>query len=87
MPRGWPPLKLREIRGILKSLGFTLRKTQSGGSHECWELVRDDRRYFVHVDLAYPEFDKTLIKRMVIQAGTNKRGFYGATKKTAKKLG
>ena len=83
--RGYPPLKLAEVIAIVISLGFTLKRTT--GSHCHYEGVgADGNRKIVTVDLAVSEFDEFLIKSMVKQCGHDRKKFYGATEKTAKKI-
>jgi len=49
-------------------------------------LIKDRVRY-VTVDLHYPEFDDKMIKSTISQSGLNREQFYGATKRTAAKIG
>ncbi len=83
--RKYPPLKHREIVDILRQLGFSLCRTV--GSHEQYECPDDGTRgrRIVTVD-DYPEFEECLIKIMISQSGFSRKEFYGATKKSAKKI-
>jgi len=82
--RKYPPLKQSEMIAILVALGFKLDRH---GKHPVYELESDSsgRRRVVPVD-DYPEFEETLIKSMIDQSGFSREQFYGATKKTAKKI-
>jgi predicted RNA binding protein YcfA (HicA-like mRNA interferase family) len=82
--RKYPPLKQSEMVAILTVLGFKLVRH---GKHPVYELEADasGQRRVVPVD-DYPEFDETLIKSMIQQNGFTRETFYGATKKTAKKI-
>jgi predicted RNA binding protein YcfA (HicA-like mRNA interferase family) len=84
--RRFPPLKHREIIEILTNLEFVpCRKASS--SHTQYERPDDGirGRRIVTVD-DYEEFDETLIKIMISQSGFSREDFYGACKKTSKKI-
>jgi hypothetical protein len=88
--RRYPPLKHSQILAILRNLGF---KPVRHGDHECWERLANpslpagpaNQRRILPVD-DYPEFDETLIKRMIHQTGFTREQFYGACTDTAKKI-
>ena len=48
MPRGWPPLELREVKTILTALG--LQYSHSSGGHDFWKGVRNGVPRKVTVD-------------------------------------
>jgi len=83
VPRKYPPLTPADVIAILKALGFQMVITK--GSHQKWRRTTD-REYNVTVDLHYPEYYDDLIKSMIAQSGVDREQFYGATKKTAKKI-
>lgn len=84
MPRGWPPLELREVLGILTELGFTYH--HSKGGHDFYKATRNGEEHTVTVDPKCAPFGVDLLKFMCDQAGSNRKEFYGATKATAKKI-
>lgn len=84
MPRGWPPLELREVEAILNALGITY--SHSEGGHDFYVGVRGGEKRKVTVDPKCAPFDAYLLKSMCSQAGCTRDDFYGATKKTAKKI-
>lgn len=83
--RKYPPLKNREVIGILTALGFTPVRQES--SHAQYERVADANhpRALVTVD-NYPDFEERMIKSLISQSGFSREDFYGATKATAKKI-
>lgn len=76
MSRWKRPLTAREVRVILKNLGFEHRSTQGG--HEQW--VRADPLPFRKVTLSahLQPFVDTLVRYMATQAGVSVRQFYDA---------
>ena len=83
MSRAWPPLKRREVRAILKECGFVV--VDSKGSHEKWRTTIKGQERNVIVD-DYDEFDGDVLRSIVNQSGLTREEFYGATKKTSKKI-
>jgi predicted RNA binding protein YcfA (HicA-like mRNA interferase family) len=83
--RKYPPLKHREVIEILGELGFKLARQES--THVQYERPADGTRLraIVTVD-NYDDFEKKIIKILISQSGFTREEFYGATKKTAKKL-
>jgi predicted RNA binding protein YcfA (HicA-like mRNA interferase family) len=71
------PLTCKEVKRILKNLGFELRP-RKGTSHEQW--VKDDNgcRYKVTVDCPKAPFSPDLITYMARQAGVTKKDFYNS---------
>jgi predicted RNA binding protein YcfA (HicA-like mRNA interferase family) len=76
MGRRYRPLTCREVKTILKNLGFEPRDQR--GSHEHWVQDRGGRRYKVTVDCPKEPFTKDLLRWMIIQAGVRKEEFYAA---------
>ena len=76
MSRWKRPLTAREVRKILKNLGFAHRNTEGG--HEQW--VRSDPPPFrkVTLDAHLEPFADTLVRYMAVQAGVSVRAFYEA---------
>ena len=76
MSRWKRPLTARDVRSILKRLGFHHRDTTGG--HEQW--VRSEPMPFRKVTLSghLQPFTNTLIRYMAAQAGVSVRDFYGA---------
>jgi predicted RNA binding protein YcfA (HicA-like mRNA interferase family) len=72
----YPPLDCRDVKRILKKLGFEHRPGGGGSSHEQW--VRTDKRgrYKVTVDCPKAPFSGDLIRSMAAQAGLSKKSFY-----------
>ncbi|MDQ3288018.1 MAG: type II toxin-antitoxin system HicA family toxin [Pseudomonadota bacterium] len=72
-----PPLTCKQVKTILKNLGFAARP-QNGTSHEQW--VREDSRGFFKVTVDCPKqpFTGDLVKWMAAQAGLSKKAFYKA---------
>lgn len=73
----YPPLTCKEVKEILKKLGFESRP-KKGTSHEQW--VRKDPPPFrkVTVDCPKAPFSQILIASMAKQAGVSKKDFYAA---------
>jgi predicted RNA binding protein YcfA (HicA-like mRNA interferase family) len=88
LPQKYPPLKRREVLAILKALGF--RCTHSRGSHDYWQRSAEDggntHTFTVTVD-RYPDFSDRILVYMIEQSGVAREEFYGATPKTARKIG
>lgn len=74
------PLTCKEVKRILKNLGFALRE-QKGTSHEQWVKDTDGRRWKVTVDCPKAPFSAMLISSMARQAGVSVRDFYRALEK------
>ncbi|MCP5273485.1 MAG: type II toxin-antitoxin system HicA family toxin [Burkholderiales bacterium] len=74
------PLTCKQVKKILKNLGFEFR-SQKGTSHEQW--VRNDSRGFFKVTIDCPKqpFTQDLISSMAKQAGVTKKEFYAALNK------
>lgn len=75
----YPPITCKELKAILKHLGFSLESTS--GSHEQWTKVAGGRKHKVTVDCPKSPFTQTLIKSMAGQAGVTKQDFYRILKK------
>lgn len=84
MPRGWPPLELREVVAILQSLGLTYNKSRGG--HDFYVGTHNGQKRKVTVDPKCAPFDEFLLQSMCKQAGSNRNEFYGATTGTAAKI-
>ena len=74
MSRFYKPLTCKEVKKILKSLGFVCRNQE--GSHEQW--VRNEPPPFrkVTVDCPKAPFSHMLTESMAAQAGVSKKEFY-----------
>ena len=72
-----PPLSCKDVKQILKNLGFVARPTK-GTSHEHWVKTTGDRFYKVTVDCPKAPFSQDLISSMAKQAGLSKKEFYKA---------
>lgn len=70
----YPPLTCKEIKAILKYLGFLPESTT--GSHEQWTKIANGRKYKVTVDCPKAPFSPTLIASMASQAGLSKKDLY-----------
>ena len=84
MPRKHPPLKLAEVREIMKFHQFDLDNTV--GSHAQYVAVIGGEKRRVTVDTGKDEFDDFLIKSMIRQSGLSREVFYGGSKSAAKKI-
>lgn len=76
MSRWKRPLSARDVRTILRNLGFTHRSTTGG--HEQW--TRNEPAPFRKVTLAAHNepFTDTIVRYMANQAGMSVRDFYAA---------
>lgn len=74
----YPPLTCKEVKAILKALGFSPRPG-TGTSHEQW--VREHPFAKVTVDCPKSPFSQILIKSMAAQAGLSKKAFYAVLRK------
>lgn len=81
MSGAFPPLTCKDVKRILKNLGFTPRPVK-GTSHEHWVKYDGDGKLLgkVTVDCPKAPFSHYLIESMAKQAGVNKRDFYAALK-------
>lgn len=81
MSGAFPPLSRKDVKRILKNLGFSPRPIK-GTSHEHWVKYDDHGRLLgkVTVDCPKAPFSPILIKFMYTQAGVSKREFYDALK-------
>ena len=79
MSGAYPPLTCKEVKDILRAMGFAFR--DQTGSHEQW--IRDDSRGFFKVTVDCPKapFSQILIDSMARQAGVTKKQFYAARNK------
>lgn len=84
MPRGWPPLDHRDVLAILAALGFTYSHTRGG--HDFYKATRNKQAATVTVSSHIKEFSADLLKYMCDQALSDRKEFYGATERTAKKI-
>jgi predicted RNA binding protein YcfA (HicA-like mRNA interferase family) len=84
MPRGWPPLELRQVLEILKNLGLSY--TDSKGGHDFYEGTRLGQKCKVTVDPKCAPFCVDLLKSMCSQANSNRKEFYGACKSAKAKI-
>jgi predicted RNA binding protein YcfA (HicA-like mRNA interferase family) len=84
--RRYPPLSPTEVINIVQALGFSLKRQT--GSHQHYEGIAQDgtTRAIVTIDCSVDEFWEELMKSMIRQSGWTRERFYGATKKTAKKI-
>jgi predicted RNA binding protein YcfA (HicA-like mRNA interferase family) len=84
--RKYPPLTPSEVISILQCLGFSFKRQT--GSHQHFERApeKDGHRFVVTVDISIDEFWEELIKSMIGQSGYSREQFYGATKRTLKKI-
>ncbi len=76
MSRWKRPLTAREVRSILKRLGFEHRDTHGG--HEQWVRVAPAPFRKVTLSAHNQPFVDTLVRFMATQAGVSVRQFYAA---------
>lgn len=75
--KSYPLLTCKEVKTILKNLGFTER-TQKG-SHNHWVHDNIEGQFRkVTVDCPKAPFGAFLIKSMIRQSGVTKKAFYAA---------
>lgn len=77
MSRWKRPLTSKEVKTILKNLGFIYRNTE--GSHENW--IKENPFRKVTVDPPKSPFGHFLIESMSRQAGVSVKEFYNALNK------
>ena len=75
-----PPLTCKQVKNILRNLGFK-EGDQEGTSHVHWRKVVDGRLYKVTVDCPKSPFTHDLIVSMARQAGVSRKQFYQALHK------
>jgi len=82
----YPSLSPSEVISILKAKGFSFKRQT--GSHQHYECASGEggTRRVVTVDISIDQFWEELMKSMIRQSGLSREQFYGATKKTAKKI-
>ena len=85
--RSYPPLTPSDVVEIVVALGFV--KRGQVGSHAQYFRPADESRKasLVTVDMHYKEFDDDLLKSMIRQSNFDRKQFYGATKRAARKAG
>jgi predicted RNA binding protein YcfA (HicA-like mRNA interferase family) len=76
MSSAFPPLQCRDVKRILKNLGFSF--VVQRGSHEKWQKTVNGKLFSVTVDCPHAPFSQTLITSMASQAGVSKKQFYEA---------
>ncbi len=85
MPKKYPTLSSREVLSILGALGF--KYASSTGGHDFYKASHSGKNWTVTVDEKISTFDDFLLRSMVAQSGRSRDDFYGATKKTRRKIG
>lgn len=71
-----PPLDCRQVKAVLRKLGFEPRP-RKGTSHEQWVKIDEKGNFFkVTVDCPKQPFSQDLIASMAKQAGLTKKKFY-----------
>jgi len=83
MPKKYPQLSYNESVCILKALGFTLKTTR--GSHEQWIGIVGGVARKVTLQ-KFTTYDDRDIRSHIAQSGVNRKIYYRATKRTAKKI-
>jgi len=76
----YPPLTCKDVKKILKKLGFA-PLPRKGTSHEQWVKKEGGKINKVTVDCPKAPFSHILINYMVKQAGVKKKDFYAAINK------
>ena len=82
--RRYPPLTPGQVVSTLTALKFQFQKQI--GSHAHYELTEGEIRGVVTVDMSVKDFGPDLLKSMIAQSGFDRKSFYGAHPKTAKKI-
>ena len=75
----WRRLTAKEVRTIVRNLGFTLKSTEGG--HEHWAREQPPPFRKVTIDVHVAPFGPVLIRYMANQAGVSKAEFYAALDK------
>ena len=87
MPRGLPPLTPGEIVLILLARAFSFSRS-TASSHDIYTGTWNHQKRIVVVDMGITIYnDADMIKLVIRQSGMSREEFYGATPKTAKKIG
>jgi predicted RNA binding protein YcfA (HicA-like mRNA interferase family) len=84
--RKYPCLTPSEVISVLEAIDFKLKRTTGSHSHYECEQGKDGKRHVVTVDTSVDEFREDLMKSMIRQSGRSREEFYGATKRTRKKI-
>ena len=71
------PLPCKDVRNILKTLGFEPDK-QKSTNHEHWRIIRDGKLFKVTVDCHKGEVKALDVRSIIKQAGVSKSTFFGA---------
>lgn len=79
MGRQRPQLSCKNVKLILKNLGFSFKNQK--GSHEHFILRRNGKLFKVTVDCPKQPFSDILVASMARQAGVTKDVFYAALQK------
>lgn len=81
MPK-FRPLKYREVKTILKNLGF-IQESGTGSSHQTWTLRRNNKSFAVTVAFhgTNSEFRPGTLNSIIRQSGYSREEFYLALKK------
>lgn len=82
----YPLLKPKEVIAILIALGFSCKRTDGSHSHYERPASEGRERAIVTVDLGYDQFSTRMMKNIIGQSKFSRTEFYGATKKTAKRI-
>lgn len=77
MSGAYPPLTCKDVKRILKNMGFHPRP-QKGTSREQWVRHIDGKFYKVTVDRPKSPFGHDLVASMAKQAGVSRKAFYEA---------
>ena len=86
--KSYPPLTPTEVISILEALQFKLKKQTGSHAHYELDAALDSQgiRRVVTVDMSVAEFWVDLMQSMIRQSGVDRKKFYGATKKTKRKI-
>lgn len=79
MGRKYRPLTCREVKRILKALGFEFHR--QNGSHEHWKAIVGGEMRLVTVDCPKQPFLDDLLKSMVRQSGYSINAWYEQLKR------
>ena len=85
--RRYPPLTPAEVAAIVEALGFRFKRQTRSHAHYEREADAVRPRRVVTVDMSMREFSERIIRSMIQQSRSSREDFYGANRRTARKIG
>lgn len=85
MPNQYPPLSPRDVCKIALALGWEeVKPPRTAGDHKYFS--HPNKKHHLQVDMGKDEFWTDAIKNIIRRMEISREEFYGATKRTAKKI-